>query len=86
MGAALTVGRDGDRGVIRFATGDAEVFSKNAMPYPLPDDEELLYLAGTAEVFYPDNAEVPRCRGSWCYRRPGSSWSPVARGPASMEC
>ncbi|MFF4599362.1 Imm1 family immunity protein [Amycolatopsis sp. NPDC001319] len=83
MGAALTVGLDGDRGVIRFATGDAEVFSKNAMAYPLPDDEELLYLAGTAEVFYPDNAEVPR---KLVLQAARSSWSPVARGPASMEC
>lgn len=59
-GNVLTVGLDGERGVIRFATSRTEVFSKNADPYPLPDDEEVLYQVGTAEVFFPDDAEVPR--------------------------
>lgn len=59
-GNVLTIGLNDDRGAIRFATSTTEVFSKNATPYPLPDGEEVLYQLGTAEVFYPDDAEVPR--------------------------
>jgi hypothetical protein len=59
-GNVLTVGLNGDRGVIRFATSRTEVFSKNATPFPLAEDEEVLYQVGTAEVFFPDDAEVSR--------------------------
>jgi hypothetical protein len=59
-GNVLTVGLDGERGVVRFATSRTEVFSKNADPYPLPEGDEVFYQVGTAEVFCPDDAEVPR--------------------------
>lgn len=59
-GNVLTIGLNEDRGVVRFATSRTEVFSKNPDPYPLPEGDEVFYQVGTAEVFCPDDAEVPR--------------------------
>ncbi len=57
---ALTVGLHEDRGAVLFATNTGQTFSKNHTPYVVPEGEEVLYQIGTAEVFYPDDAEIPR--------------------------
>lgn len=56
----LTVGLNGDRGVVRYATDGGEAFSKNPTPYAVPEQGEVLYWLDTAELFFPDDAEVPR--------------------------
>ncbi|MFE0020493.1 Imm1 family immunity protein [Amycolatopsis sp. NPDC059021] len=54
----LSVGFDGDRGVLRYA-GKAEEFYSKGGTFPLPEYGEVMYYFATGEFEYPDDAEIP---------------------------
>jgi hypothetical protein len=58
----LTVGLHGDRGVLRFASNDAEdaFYSRNSTePFPLPAWGVVRYYYMSNDADYPDDAELP---------------------------